>query len=172
MLLSRLVSAYDNELMPNALCPWRYSEYIHKCGYAPLDLITQRHLQYCYLKLCTTSEQYRKSYLSCDNYLRKEHSDYNKRLLTPAWSAVPCVTFVEGQFPLITTCYKHTYCCNTDYFHVPRQPHTILASEKDNQLCHTVIKTHTLKSMKATTYSNAFQMHEHRGLFQKLIYAI
>ena len=52
------------------------------------------------------------------------------------------------------------------YVHVPGTPTTTLPAASSDQLCHAVIKTRTIKPMKASKCSNTYQMHEQRGSFQ------
>ena len=106
--------------------------------------------------MCNTTEEYRKVYPNRDNYLRKDSSDYDKWLMNPDCSVLPCMTFVEDKGPLIETCRKHNSGYNKDHLHLPHQPHKILASDKGNQLFHAVIETRTIKPMKANKYSNTF----------------
>ena len=79
---------------------------------------------------------------------------------------LPFITFVEGMGPLITMYARHNSGCNQYYLRLPRQPHNTLGSEKGNKLCHAVIKTRTVKPTKTNKYSNTFQIHEQRVLFQ------
>ena len=64
------------------------------------------------------------------------------------------------------TCREHDDGTTKSYIHPPRQPHHIIPSEKGDQLCHAVIKPRLIKPMKASKYSNTYQMHEQRGSFQ------
>ena len=51
------------------------------------------------------------------------------------------------------------------YVHTIGQPNHILSSKYSDQICHAVIKSHTIKPMKAQKYSNTFQIQEQRGTF-------
>ena len=88
MLLSWLASECDDKLMPTVLCPWEWSEYIHKCRYVPLDLIIQRHLHDCYLRMCNTHDKYRKVY-------PRRESDFNL-----SWSPNPSGHTIRPQFKI------------------------------------------------------------------------
>ena len=85
-------------------------------------------------------------------------------LLNPNWLVKPSIVFEKG-IPLIMTCKVHND--GNPKLMVPpcRQPYHILPSERPDQLCHAVIKNRTIKPMKASGYSNTFQMHEQRGTF-------
>ena len=49
--------------------------------------------------------------------------------------------------------------------HPCQQPFHNLSTEISDQLCHTVIKTKTIKPLKAAQSSNTFSMYEQRGTF-------
>ena len=44
--IKRLVDTFDELLMPLVLCPWGCTEYYHKCGDIPFDVILQQHFQH------------------------------------------------------------------------------------------------------------------------------
>ena len=50
-LLSRLASTSNKYLRPSIKCPWGCSEFLHKTGNISYDIIIQRILQKCALKL-------------------------------------------------------------------------------------------------------------------------
>lgn len=52
--------------------------------------------------------------------------------------------------------------------HIYHQPFHILPLARSYQLCHAVIKSHTIKPIKASKYSITFQMHEQKGTFNGL----
>ena len=79
---------------------------------------------------------------------------------------LPSISFVEGQGPHVMTCREHNDGSKELYIHPPRQPHHTIPSQKGDQLCHAVIKPRLIKPMKASKYSNTYQMHEQRGSFQ------
>ena len=72
--------------------------------------------------MSNTHDEYRKVYLSCDDYLRKDFRDYHEWLLNPDWAVLPYITFVEDKGALILTYCKHNSGCNKGYRHFPRQP--------------------------------------------------
>ena len=43
--LSSVADACNQFLLPNVLCPWGCSEFIHKVGYVDLDTVIQRFIQ-------------------------------------------------------------------------------------------------------------------------------
>ena len=100
-----------------------------------------------------------KVYSSRDDYIRND-SEYDKWLLNSDWKVTLCITYDKDNVPMILTCRHHKGWYNKDYLHLPRQPHNILTSDKCNQLCHAVIKTRTIKPIKANKYSNTYHIHE------------
>ena len=69
-------------LMPNILCPWGCTEYIHQCGHIEMDLMIQRHLPKCYLMLSNNHEQCNLVESRRDNYIRSL-KEYDSRLFHP-----------------------------------------------------------------------------------------
>ena len=96
----------------------------------------------------------------------RDHTEYEDLLLNPSWKVKPCLAFIEGKGPMVLSCREHHKGTNKQYLHTPRQPNHILPSGKGDQLCHAVIKPRTIKPMRASKYSNIYQMHEQRGSFQ------
>ncbi len=92
--------------------------------------------------------------------------EYDEFLLNPSWKVLPSIAFIEGKGPHILTCRNHDGGCKKSYIHPPRQPNHILPSRQGDQLCHAVIKPRLIHPMRASTYSNIYQMHEQRGSFQ------
>ena len=86
--------------------------------------------------------------------------------MNSAWLVAPCSDFVEGKGLLIEICSKNSSGFNKDSLHLSCQPHTILTSDKGDQLYHIAINTRTIKPMKTHPYIKAFQMYTQRGLLQ------
>ena len=55
-LLSRLASTSNTFLYPGIMCPWGCSEFQHKVGNLPLDIVYQRYLPRCKLKLISSPD--------------------------------------------------------------------------------------------------------------------
>ena len=56
--LSRLESGVNKYVMPNIHCPWGCTEYSHTCGHIDFDVVFQRYLLKCVLKLISTKESF------------------------------------------------------------------------------------------------------------------
>lgn len=164
--LGHLISTTNKHLMPNVLCPWGCTEYIHKCGYVSMDSVIQQFIRKSYLSMsndhstCTFIESAR------EDYLRKDSDDYECHLFNPKWTPRPSIVFVENRGPVVLTCCHHNNGTTKFYLHPPRQPKHILTSKRGDQLCHAVVRPRTIRPMKASKYCTSFQMHEQQGSFQ------
>ena len=161
--LGRLYDVCNQYLMPLVLCPWGESEYIHTCGHCYIDVIIQRHLPSCEIKTINDTKSFFRVNSSRDDYLREDTQDYDCLLLNPKWIVRPCIVFVQDRGPLIMTCREHYKGTGKMYIHPPRQPHHILPSKSGDQLCHAIVKSRTIRPMRACKYSNRYQMHEQKG---------
>ena len=54
--LSSIADVCDQFLLPNFLCPWVCSEFIHKFGYVDLDTVIQQFIQKCNLYILDVSK--------------------------------------------------------------------------------------------------------------------
>ncbi len=164
--LSAIMRCCNTHLIPSVLCPWGESEYIHKCGVFSYDALLQRHLPKCYIQKHSTDKVCDSIYSSREDYIRDNVDEYDELLLNPSWKVLPSIAFIEGKGPHILTCRNHDGGCKKSYIHPPRQPNHILPSRQGDQLCHAVIKPCLIHPMRASKYSNIYQMHEQRGSFQ------
>ena len=165
--LSRIACACNKYLMPTVLCPWGCSEYIHKNGSLHIDLVIQRYLDKVNFQLINNVRECAKVFSARDDYLRKDFHSYDNILLNPEWKVLPCVILDKEKGVLCLTCGNHNKGTFKKYLHIPRYPfkHN-LPSEKGDQLCHATIRPRSISPMKASKYSNTYQMHEQRGCYQ------
>ena len=98
-----------------------------------------------------------------DDYLRDD-DDYDCWLLNDSWKVEPSIAYRNGS-PHFLTCRSHGKGTNKKFLHPPRRPDHILPSFCGDQLCHAVLKPRTVKQMKASKYSDSFQMNEQRACF-------
>ena len=54
--LSSIAYVFNQFLLPNVLCPWVCSEFIHKVGYIDLYTVIQRFIQKCNLSIIDVSK--------------------------------------------------------------------------------------------------------------------
>jgi len=102
-----------------------------------------------------------------DDYVREE-GDEDLLLFNPKWKVQPSIAFIEGKGPCVLSCRDHDFGNKFFMIHPCRQPKHILPAETSDQLCHAVIKSRTIKPVKASAFSNAFQMHTQTGTFNGL----
>ena len=106
-MLSCLENTCNNLIMPTVLCPWGYSEYLHKCGHVPLDILIQRQLQDCSIKTITKSYKYGNIYPSRDDCIRDDNGDYDYWFLNPVLKVSLYIDFFRGVEPCIMPCHNH-----------------------------------------------------------------
>ena len=162
--LPRLRDACNQYLIPNVLCPFGCSEFGFKSGFISIDIVFQRYLPKCNLKLMNNSKAFKYIEYSRDDYIRRE-GDYDEWILNPKWKIRPSISF-KNNTPFILTCHDHDKGTKLCMIHPCRQPSTHnLPSKYSDQLTHCCIRSRTVKPMKHSTYSTGFQMHEQRGTF-------
>ena len=162
----------DSHLLPDVLCPWGCSEFMHQSAVFPFDVLIQRYFQKIDVNVVSRPSKesracFERIFSARDDFLRDELDAYECHLLNPRWKVLPSVIFV-GITPHALTCRNHKDGTYKKYIHVPRSPLPYLPSHISDQVCHAVINTRTIKPMKASTYSNTYQMHEQKGSFQGL----
>ena len=67
--LSSIADVCNQFLLPNVLCWWRCSEFIHKVRYVDMDAVIQRFIQKCNLSIFNVSTLSKIEHM-CDDYLR------------------------------------------------------------------------------------------------------
>ena len=127
------------------------------------DLIIQRFIPAVHLKLISKTKVSLVVSV-CDDYIRD--SSYDSLLLNPKWIVKPSVSFVLDKSPMVLTCRNHDGGTKLQYLHIPRHPHYCLPTKISDQLSHAVIKPRILKQMRASSYSNTYQMIAQNGSFQ------
>ena len=151
-LLSRLKSTSNKYLMPTVKCPWGCSEFPHKVGYLPLDIIFQRYLQKCSLKTFTKkpSEKYAKVISAREDYIHDE-GDQDVLIFNPLeWSVLPSIAFIKDKGPQILTCSEHNGGTGYMYIHPCRWKHN-LSSKRPDQLCQAVVTSSRYGKVEHTT---------------------
>ena len=103
-LLSQVADVCNKYLMPTVLCPWGCTEYLHRVGKLPLDILLQRFLQKVRLDLIHNVEYCAKLFSAREDFIRVE---YEKLLLNPKWVISPCWSFIINEGPYIHTCGDH-----------------------------------------------------------------
>ena len=157
-----LANACNKHLHATVWCPWGESEYLHKCGHVPLDVVVSNLFGD---SVRTISGNARKDLEKVTGVLRDFlDGNYVHLLGNPEWAVRPSISFVNGA-PVVLTCRKHDRGCKADFFHLPRNPKGILPSWQSDQLTPAVVRPRTLKQLKVHKFSDSYQMHEMQGQF-------
>jgi predicted GIY-YIG superfamily endonuclease len=159
--LPNLAQGCNELLLPTIMCPWGESVFIHKTGSIPIDVLFQRYLQRCEIKLIDSSNL-RKVIWTRDDYVRDEGDD-DIWLLNPKWKIRPSIAFLNNT-PRILTCEDHNGGSVDIMIHTCRWKHH-LPCEQSDQIAQIVVQSRTVKRAKASAYSSEWQMFEQRGCF-------
>ena len=160
-LLSDLAFVCNKYLLPTIKCPWGCSEFMHKVGYLPIDVVWQRYLPACILPSITPSS------LNVDKMVRSAREDYFEEetwLFNPIWQVSPSLAFHKKRGPVVFTCRNHDGGTKLYMIHPCRWKHN-LASKRADQLCQAVINPRIIKPVQASKYSTSFQMFQQSGTF-------
>ena len=82
-------------LLPNVLCTWGCSDFIHKVGYVDLDTLIQQFIQKYNLSIVDVSKLSKIEHTR-DDYLWESNNDYDMWLQNPDWEVLPTISFVNG----------------------------------------------------------------------------
>lgn len=163
--LTNLSVACNKYLQPTIKCPFGCSEFIHRHGQIPYDIICQRFLQKCSIKTLTKKKQQKeKMVLSAREDFLVYDEEIEKWLMNPDWKVMPSISLVEGKGPCVLTCREHDGGTNKFMIHQCKWKHNLPARRSD-QLAQVVINPRQLKPIKASKYSHAFQMYQQTGSF-------
>ena len=167
MSLPKIGEACNKFLLPNVLCPYGCSSFIHRHGIVSSDLMFQRYLPRIIISKMFSNRKGFKYLLSTrDDFLRKDN-DYDKWLLNddPMWSIRPTITFIEG-VSFVMTCDDHSKGTKSLFIHPPRSTNNnTLSSKYSDQLAHCTLRTRSIKPIQKRYYATSYQMHEQRGSF-------
>ena len=156
--LSKLMNVCNELLIPNVACPWGCTEYVHHVGCIDIDVIFQRYLRKIQLKLIGSHERMKKVEWIREDFLR-DNDDYD------CWLLVRPSLIINNNGAKLMTCRNHHGGTPKCFIHPPRSPNHILPSYCGDQLCHAVLQPRSLKPMKASKYSDSFQLFEQRASF-------
>jgi hypothetical protein len=157
-----LADACNEHLYATVWCPWGESEYLHKCGSVPLDLVVCRLFGDCIRTVVGNARMALQKVTGIlDDFL---DGNYACILYNPAWQVRPSIAFING-VPVVLTCRKHNRGCKGRYFHLPHNPKGVLSSWESDQLTPAVIRPRTLKQLKVHKYSDSYQMQEMQGQY-------
>ena len=163
LMLPRLRKACDRNFLPLVLCPFGCSEFSSKVGKISLDIVFQRYLIKCHIKLMNKYEGLKYVQWTRDDYIRN-YWEYDCWLLNENWCVRPSIAFIQGASDVLS-CRDHDKGSTLMMIHPPCQPRGNLGSKYSDQLCHCVLRSRTIKPLQKRGYSTGYQMHEQRGTF-------
>ena len=156
------ISKVCNELLiPNILCPWGCSEFLHHCGYIDIEIILQRYIEKCDLSVVDAANKLSTVTHTRDDYIHNSIYNYDMWLHNKKWKVLPTIVFVDG-CPKISTCKDHNKGCRLIQIHCCRWK-TNLSAPISDQLCHAVVQPRTVKNMKIGYNTTGYQMVEQRS---------
>ncbi len=163
MKLGEIIDECDECLHATVKCPWGCSEFLHKMGYVPFDLMYAKVLDRSEVPIMSKMSKKCNLCGMVNDFLIHDFGELI--LLNPAWQVTPCMSYISGVGPCILTCRDHRKGCKQKMFHPPRNPFGPLPAPFGDQLAPAVIVPRTIKPMKANAYSNSYQMHSMRGYY-------
>eukprot|EP00957_Ditylum_brightwellii_P157265 11968783-Ditylum_brightwellii.AAC.1 len=93
--------------------------------------------------------------ISCRDDYCQEEDDEDCLLLNKEWKVQPLIVFVLG-VPMVLACRDHNISNKVDLqrmmIHQYRQPSHALSSSIPGQLCHAVVKSRTLWTIRCSEY--------------------
>ena len=162
-MLCRLKSTTNKFLLPLIKCPWGCSEFMHKVGYLPMDIVFQKYLPQCCLRLYSCPKLHGLVVSAQDDFLRGK-GDHDRFLFNPLWEVMPSIAYVEGKGQCMLTCNAHNGGTKKLYVHPCRWKHTLPAKRAD-QLSLVVVQPRILRPVKACKYTNTYTMFKQTGNF-------
>lgn len=163
--LPSLKKICNNYMMPTVKCPWGCTEMMHRSGILPLDVIYQRYLPKVTIKTMTsTTERLDRNVVSAREDFLMGNGFEDSWYFNPKWEVMPSISFVRGKGPCLMTCQPHHGGTKKYMVHQCRWKHNLAAKEPD-QLCQAVVNPRQIKPVKASSYSNSYQMYQQTGSF-------
>ena len=135
------------------------SDFDHRVGYFDFDITWQKYLLKYTIGTISPCSNVDLIQSASDDCIRLDDK-CKCRLLYSKGRVQPSIRFVDDRGPYIMTCGDHNKGTKKLLIHPCIPPHHILHVSQSDQLCHTVAKSRTLKTLKDFKYSNTFQMYE------------
>ena len=137
--LPKLRDACNKFCIPNVLCPFGCSSFIHQCGHVSLDITFQCYFPKCVMSKHISNKHAIKYILPARDDYVCDDNDYDCWLLNSdndRWFVQPLIAFVKG-VPVVMTCDDHDQGTTSFIIHPPRSPsfHN-LSSKYSDQLSH------------------------------------
>ena len=158
--LNKIASICNTHLVPNVLCPWGCSEFLHKVGKIEMQPIFQKRFRKCNIASKLKDSDLSFVEPSRDDYFRNSSDGYDMWLYNPEWKVFPSIAFFNGS-PYILSCKDHNGGCKQLQVHCCRWKCNISSALSD-QICHAVVKSRTVKHTKVGYNTIGYQMVEQR----------
>ena len=84
----------------------------------------------------------------------------------PEWMCQLCISYKEGNGPVVLACQFHNKMSHGMYIQVPQHPTGIIMTLSSDQYSPCVIVPKTIHKAKAMAYSNMFQMNKMMGHYE------
>ena len=143
--LSYIDDFFNQFLLPNVLCPWGCSDFIHTVVSVDLDIVIQQFIQKYNLSIVDVSKLTKIEHTRYE-YLQESNDEIDMWLHNPDWKVLPTIYFVDV-YPRVLTCKDHDVGCNLIQIHCCRW-RTNLSLPVSDQVCHAVVKPQTVNHMK------------------------
>jgi predicted GIY-YIG superfamily endonuclease len=160
--LGEMMKTMDAYNKPTVKCPWGCTEFPHKGAGLNLDVVLLRYLgsSLCCFTPSSTRLVKRVNSARDDFFLYHDYLLFNRK-----WK-ISASIFYDGCFgPRLMTCSNHGGGDKNSYFHPCRHPSSALSASDSDQLSPVVLRSRTIKRMKASTYSTGYQMNRMKGAF-------
>ena len=92
-LLPRLATTCNDFLIPTVNCSWGCSKFMHKCGKMQIDVIFQRYLQQCSLKMMTLNKDMLA--ISAQEDFLSSKNEVKCWLFNPRWKIMPSIAYFD-----------------------------------------------------------------------------
>ena len=101
-----------------------------------------------------------------NDFLRVEN-DNNNWFFNPDWQIRPSIAYIDGR-PKVLTYEDHPNGSDEKMIHLCQWKHNIPCGQSD-WVGQIVLQSRTIRTGKASTYSNEWKMFEQRGTFEGII---
>ena len=159
--LTELARICNDYILPTIMCPWGDSVFPHHFGSISIDIIIQRKLQHCEIKLIN-NKNLNKVKWSRDDYLRDD-SDNDCWMMNPLFQVNPTIACIDGTMKVLT-CKDHHCGNNHIMIHPCRWKHQ-LCSDQPDQIAQVVTQSRIVRKGKASLYTTEWQMMQQHGFF-------
>jgi len=168
LVLAELKQVVDEHLYPLVKCPYGCSEYYHKAGVLPFDIVVARVVDEKKIQLKSKSILLQKVRGIRSDYVNPDVCLDEEFMWNPKWKVMPSVAFVQKAGscqPMFLTCRRHDGGTTKVFVHPPRCAYNTLPAEMADQLAAAVVVPRTVKPLRPGKFTHTARMHEMRGSY-------